>query len=396
MELGSPIYSADQTLKVKDKKDIKIASLSIPIRAGNRIVGAIDLSSSKVESKENTAVIEIDSAPFKIPTVKNLYVNKSFAPYSVDNIISNNNKMLALKDYIEIAANCDLPVMIYGETGTGKELFAQAIHNASKRKNAPFIAQNCAAIPDNLLESILFGTAKGAFTGAIDNIGLLELADGGSLFLDEINSMPVYLQPKLLRVLQDGTFRSIGSKEVKKVDVKIISTLNIEPNEAIKIGELRRDIYYRLSVMLLNIPPLRDRLDDIPLLVNHYIIKYNKVFDKNIKYVSKKLYTKLTSYDWPGNIRELEHIIVYGLSTVKKTNKKLMFSDIEYKFKELTSIRDSAKEFEIVSLKENMDNYEKSLIEKALLSSEHNVTMASKLLNIPRQTLQRKVNYYKI
>ena len=396
MELGSPIYIEDQTLKVKDKKDIKITSLSLPIRAGNRIVGAIDLSSSEVEAKDTAPVIEIDSDIFKIANLKNFYVNKTFAPYSVDNIISNNKKMIALKDYIEIAANCDLPVMIYGETGTGKELFAQAIHNASKRKNSPFIAQNCAAIPDNLLESILFGTSKGAFTGAIDNIGLLELADGGSLFLDEINSMPIYLQPKLLRVLQEGTFRSIGSKEVKKVNVKIISTLNIEPNEAIKIGELRKDIYYRLSVMLLNIPPLRDRLDDIPVLVNYYISKYNQVFEKSIKYVSKKLYSKLMTYDWPGNIRELEHVIVYGLSTVKKTNKKLMFSDIEYKFKELTEIKDSDNEFEIISLKENVDNYEKSLIKKALLSSDHNVTMASKLLNVPRQTLQRKVNLYKI
>lgn len=395
MELGVPIYIENQTLKLKEKKDIKITSLSIPIKSGNRIVGAIDLSSSEIEPKGNTNVIKIDSEMFKNANVEKLHGNKTFATYSIENIISNNKKMHALKDYIVIAANCDLPIMIYGETGTGKELFAHSIHNLSRRKNAPFIVQNCAAIPDNLLESILFGTAKGAFTGAVDNIGLLELADGGTLFLDEINSMPTYLQPKLLRVLQDGTFRSIGSKEVKKVNIKIISTINIEPIEAIRLGELRKDIYYRLSVMCLNIPPLRDRKDDIPLLVNYNISKYNEVFDKNIKYVSKKLYSKLMSYDWPGNIRELEHLIVYGLSIVNKTKEKLEFSDIEYKFKELTAMNGSDNKLEIISLREKVEIYENSLIEKALLSTDHNVTMASKLLNVSRPTLQRKVNYYK-
>ncbi|MGH4121324.1 sigma-54 interaction domain-containing protein [Clostridium sp.] len=396
MEMGVPIYIENQTLKIKGKKDIKITSLSIPIKSGNRIVGAIDLSSSEIGNKDGTNIIKIDSEMFKNANVKKLHGNKTFATYSVDNIISNNKKMLDLKEHIEIAANCDVPIMIYGETGTGKELFAQAIHNSSKRKNAPFIAQNCAAIPDNLLESILFGTAKGAFTGAIDNIGLLELADGGTLFLDEINSMPIHLQPKLLRVLQDGTFRSVGSKEVKKINIKIISTLNIEPMEAIKLGQLRRDIYYRLSVMILKIPPLRERSDDIPLLVNYNISRYNEVFNKNIKYVSKKLCSKLMSYDWPGNIRELEHVIIYGLSTVNKNKQQLEFLDIEEKFKELIEMNHSDKKPQIISLRENMENHEKSLIEKALLSSDCNVTMASKLLNVPRQTLQRKVNYYKL
>ncbi|MCJ7691116.1 MAG: sigma 54-interacting transcriptional regulator, partial [Clostridiaceae bacterium] len=329
MEIGVPIYIENHILKLKEKKDIRITSLSIPIKSGSRIVGAIDLSSSEIENKDSTNIIKLDSEIYKNANETKLHDNETYATYSIDSIISNNKKMIDLKDYIEIAANCDVPIMIYGETGTGKEMFAQAIHNSSKRKNAPFIAQNCAAIPDNLLESILFGTAKGAFTGAIDNIGLLELAEGGTLFLDEINSMPIHLQPKLLRVLQDGTFRSVGSKEVKKINIKIISTLNIEPMEAIKLGQLRRDIYYRLSVMILKIPPLRERLDDIPLLVNYNISKYNEVFHKNIKYVSKKLFSKLKSYDWPGNIRELEHIIVYGLSTVNKTKQQLEFLDIE-------------------------------------------------------------------
>jgi arginine utilization regulatory protein len=396
MELGVPIYAENQKLKPNKKNEIKITSLSIPIKSGNRIVGAIDLSSSEIEFKEDSRVIKIDHEMFKNTNVNKLNDRNSYATYSVENIISNNEKMLELKNYAKVAANCDLPVMIYGETGTGKEILAHAIHNLSNRKNAPFIAQNCASIPDSLLESVLFGTAKGAFTGAIDNVGLLELSDGGTLFLDEINSMPINLQSKLLRVLQDGTFRSIGSKEVKKVNVKIISALNIEPAQAIRLGQLRSDIYYRLSTMVLKIPPLRERKDDIPLLLNFFISKHNEVFGKNIKYVSKELCSKLMSYDWPGNIRELEHVIIYGLSVVSKNKESMEVSDIQNKLKELMEFNLGEENLEIISLRENVENYEKSLIEKTLLSTNNNIARAAKILNIPRQTLQRKVKYYNI
>ena len=178
----------------------------------------------------------------------------SSANFKLADIIAVDENMKRAKSYIPIVAGCDLPVLIYGETGTGKEVFAQAIHNVSARRNRPFIAQNCAAIPDTLLESLLFGTARGAFTDAIERKGLFELADGGTLFLDEINSMPLQLQAKLLRVLQDGTFRSLGSKEVKHVNVKIIAATNVSPLTAISEGHLREDIYYRLSMMSISIP----------------------------------------------------------------------------------------------------------------------------------------------
>lgn len=400
MKLGIPLYIENQVLKSKGKKEIKISSLSIPIKYGNKIVGAIDLSVSENDEINKNHYVKIDHDVFEKNNVDKLKEFDNYAKYTTEDIITNNKKMIELKNYIKIAASCDLPVLIYGETGTGKELFAHAIHNESKRKDKPFIAQNCAAIPENLLESILFGTSKGAFTGAIENMGLLELANGGTIFLDEINSMPLHLQSKMLRVLQDGTFRRIGSKELKKVDVKIITSINEDPLKAVSSGKLRKDIYYRLNVLNINIPPLRERKDDIPLLVNFNIVKYNKVFNKKVKYVSNELYEKLEKYDWPGNVRELENVIAYGLSVVDKSKEILEFSDIKSKYNELLALNNNSDdEFEPVefeSLTKMVENFEKSIIEKALLQTKNNVTKAAKLLNVPRQTLQRKVKGYKL
>ncbi len=395
MELGIPLYIDNQTLKSAGRREIKISSLSIPIKSGKKIVGAIDLSISEEDPVNDDEYIKINSETFENNNVDKLSNDGNCAKFVADNIITNNKKMLELKDYIKIAAGCDLPVLIYGETGTGKELFAHAIHNESKRKHKPFIAQNCAAIPENLLESILFGTSKGAFTGAVDNIGLLELADGGTIFLDEINSMPLHLQSKMLRVLQDGSFRSIGSKELKTVDVKIITSINEEPLKAIAEGKLRKDIYYRLNVLNISIPPLRDRKDDILPLVNFYISRYNKIFKKNVKYVSTDLCEKLKKYDWPGNVRELENVIAYGISVVDNTKIKLEFSDIQKRYDELIKMN-SNDEVNIVSLRDMIENYEMSLIKKVLIQTENNVTKASKILNIPRQTLQRKAKQYNL
>lgn len=398
MELGIPLYVENQELKSKGKKPIKITSLSIPIKSGSKIVGAIDLSTECIDEPDTfDGAMHIDSQLFEKNNLSKLSHDSGVAIFTFDSIIAEDPKMKSLKEHAKIAAACDLPTMIYGETGTGKELFAQAIHNESSRHNMPFIAQNCAAIPDNLLESILFGTSRGAFTGAVDNPGLLELASGGTLFLDEINSMPLHLQSKLLRVLQDGSYRSIGAKEVKHADVKVIAALNEEPLEAIRKGTLRMDIYYRLSVMSIIIPPLRERKGDIPLLVNYNIVKYNKVFGTNIEFVSSNLYGKLKNYDWPGNIRELEHIIIYGLSTVDRAKKVLEFEDIEHKFNELLHLKDpepSHQSCEVIPLREALASFERERICKALEQAEHNITKAAKLLDLPRQTLQRKAQEY--
>lgn len=400
MELGLPVYVENQLLKARGQEGIRITSLSLPIKSGNRIVGAIDLSmeESEEKAKGESERIDLNSADFPISGAQKLF-SRSSATFTVTDIIAVDEKMKRAREYINIVAACDLPVMIYGETGTGKEVFAQAIHNTSARKNKPFIAQNCAALPDTLLESILFGTSKGAFTGATENKGLFELADGGTLFLDEINSMPIHLQSKLLRVLQDGHFRSLGSKEIKTADVKIIAALNTEPLKAIEEGQLRRDIYYRLSMMSITIPPLRERKKDIAHFVKFYVNKHNATFHKKVQYVSKDLIARLEEYDWPGNVRELEHIIVYGMSVVKENCNMLKFEDIEDKFYEMENrVKKNTEEGDTLcsSLRDAVDEYEKNIIARTLSVTKGNISEAAKILDIPRQTLQRKVKQYGI
>ena len=399
MELGLPVYVENQPLKAEGQEEIRITPLSIPIKSGKRIVGAIDLSMQEnaVET-DNSERIELSSAFFPINGSGKL-LSRDTATFTIGDIIAVDEKMQKAREYIKIVAACDLPVMIYGETGTGKEVFAQAIHNTSARKGKPFIAQNCAALPDTLLESILFGTAKGAFTGATENKGLFELADGGTLFLDEINSMPIHLQSKLLRVLQDGHFRSLGARDIKTVDVKIIAAINTEPLKAIEEGNLRRDIYYRLSMMSITIPPLRERKKDIAHFVNFYVNKHNGTFNKKVQYVSKELIARLEEYDWPGNVRELEHIIVYGMSMVGEDSNMLKLEDIEDKFNEMTSTPKKNKEEGNTlcsSLREAVDDYEKSIIVRTMKVTGGNISEAAKILDIPRQTLQRKIQQYGI
>ncbi len=399
MELGLPVYVENQLLKARGQSGIRITSLSIPIKSGNRIVGAIDLSVEESGKEAETDRIDLNAADFPITDARRLF-SRSSATFTVSDIIAVDEKMKKAREYIHVVAACSLPVMIYGETGTGKEVFAQAIHNAGPRKDKPFIAQNCAALPDTLLESILFGTSKGAFTGATENKGLFELADGGTLFLDEINSMPIHLQSKLLRVLQDGHFRSLGAKETKSVDVKIIAALNTEPQKAIEEGQLRRDIYYRLSMMSITIPPLRERKKDIPHFVKFYVNKHNATFHKKVQYVSKDLIARLEEYDWPGNVRELEHIIVYGMSVVGENSNMLKLEDIEDKFCEMeNTVRKKTEEKKedmrlCSSLREAVDEYEKGIIARTISVTKGNISEAAKILDIPRQTLQRKVKQY--
>jgi arginine utilization regulatory protein len=229
--------------------------------------------------------------------------------HTFNSIVGRDPELQRCVNTAQMAANSPSPVMLYGETGTGKELFAQSIHNFSSRKNGKYIAVNCTAIPENLLEGILFGTTKGAFTGALDKPGLLERANGGTLFLDELNSMPTGLQAKMLRVLQEKKVRRLGSWREVDIDLKIISSVNREPHRDIEDHRLRPDLFYRLGVVFIRIPPLRERREDIKILVRHFIDKIGISHGIAVQGVGTKVVDLLNSYDWPGNVRELEHII---------------------------------------------------------------------------------------
>ncbi|MFC1734401.1 sigma 54-interacting transcriptional regulator [candidate division KSB1 bacterium] len=242
---------------------------------------------------------------------ENIYLQHEIKlDHNFEEIISSSEIFNKLLGQVEQVAATDATVLILGETGTGKELLARAIHNISERSKRPLVKVNCSALPATLIESELFGHEKGAFTGALNRkIGRFELADGGTIFLDEIGDLPLELQTKLLRVIQEGEFDRLGGSETLKVDVRVIAATNVELEVAINEGKFRSDLYYRLNVFPILVPPLRERKEDIPLLVRHFLIKYGNKIGKKIDVVPQKVMTTLVNYNWPGNVRELENVI---------------------------------------------------------------------------------------
>ncbi|RMG05265.1 MAG: sigma-54-dependent Fis family transcriptional regulator, partial [Nitrospirae bacterium] len=235
--------------------------------------------------------------------------------YDFKNIIGKSQAMTILLQQMAQIATVDSSIFISGESGTGKELVARAIHMASSRKEKPFVEVNCAAIPENLFESELFGYEKGAFTGAVKKTrGYLAQADGGTLFLDEIGDMPLSVQAKLLRVLQEKRFQPLGSEQPVEVDFRLISATNKDLIHEVREGRFREDLFYRIHVIPLKIPPLRDRKDDIPLLVEHFICKFNEKMQKGVKKIAPRAMKKLLAHDWPGNVRELENVMEYAMA----------------------------------------------------------------------------------
>ncbi len=293
------------------------------------------------------------------------------------------------------AARSSVSVFVYGDTGTGKELLAQSIHHESYRKNKPFLAQNCAALPATLLEGILFGTAKGGFTGALDRAGLFEQADGGTLLLDEISAMPYELQSKLLRVLQEDYIRRIGGMKDIPVDVRIIATVNEPAEKLIDQGKLRKDLYYRLNVVNITIPPLRDRRDDIELLAMHFIKKHNKRFARNIESISEDATSKLQDYELKGNVRELENIIMQALS-LSDDEKILKEEWIQIPRDSLQDIPSVYGYIQGTSLDEYLTQIEKRIIKETFDYSGGNITRTAQKLQIKRQTLQHKLKKYNL
>lgn len=383
---GQPIFKREQTfLNYKGEKITTINS-SIPIENKGKIVGAIEISRDITTVREmSEKIVDLQEQLYTNKKDKSANKSKENAKYTIDDIIGQNIEILRLKDIAIKVAKTDVSVLISGDTGTGKELFVHSIHNASKRKYKPFIAQNCAALPAALLEGILFGTTKGGFTGAEDRPGLFELAGGGTLFLDEINSMPLELQSKLLRVIQDGNIRRVGGTNTVHLDLRIIAATNISPEQAIEKNQLRRDLYHRLNVVSFQIPALRDRKDDIPILTNFFIEKFNKRLNKRVKGITNEVLNIFYDYEWEGNVRELEHLIE-GIMSINDINI-IESKHIPPKFKDTTS----PPQITTGSLKEILENKEQELILDALRRTENNITHAADLLQIPRQTLQYKI-----
>jgi len=302
-------------------------------------------------------------------------------------IIGKSDKMQEVYSLIELLSDVETTVMITGESGTGKELVAEALHYKGSRGRNSMVKVNCSALSENLLESELFGHVRGSFTGAIkDKIGRFQIADGGTIFLDEIADISPKIQIELLRVLQEKEFERVGDSTTIKVDVRVVAASNQDLSEKVRAGEFREDLYYRLNVMRITLPPLRDRRDDIPLLISHFIKKFNNKFNKNITSVSTDVEKILMEYLWPGNIRELEHALEHAFILCRQTA-----ITIDHLPPELQS-------FEVAesSLTGNGDIDDPQIIIDALDKSAWNKTKAASLLGISRRSIYRKIKEYSI
>lgn len=378
---------------------VEIICSTVPIKEGDEIIGAVSVMKDYSKMKKLSKIIaDLQSNLYGKPPVKPGKPGVTGARYTFSDIIGQNHYLQETLHWANKTADNHLPVLIYGETGTGKELLAQGIHNASSRKNKPFIAINCAAIPENLLEGLLFGTTKGAFTGAIDRPGLFEQASEGTLVLDEINSMPLPLQSKLLRVIQEEAVRRVGDTKERKIDTRLISISNSDPLRAISDGYLREDLYYRIAYISLSIPPLRKRIDDIPLLVDYLINIYNDKLDLSLTMVSQPLLSGFEKYPWPGNVRELEHVLVSGMSSLQSNDQVIELyhlpPNIRYKFAE--SGQDKANANAALPLEKRMDRVEKRILENILKKNGWNISQTARDLAIKRQSLQYRIRKYNL
>ena len=357
--------------------------LEIMHKSGKKV--PIRVNSNILINNKNEKIGAVETF-LDISEIKNLSAHLSeFFKY--ENIVGRNKEIKQIISVLESVSQTDTSVLITGESGTGKELAARAIHLNSSRKTGPFIAVNCSAFVESLIESELFGHEKGAFTGAIKiKIGKFELAQRGTLFLDEIGDLSTAVQTKLLRVLETHEFERVGGNKIIKLDARIITATNKNLSEEISAGRFREDLFYRINVINIHLPPLRDRMDDFPLLVNHFIEKFNDKFNKNIKQFSSAAYDILLDYHYPGNIRELENVVEHCFVLCngeiiqveclpKRLRKQKKETDIPIKTNSKTGLKD----------------VERNLIISVLEKNNHNRTKAASELNINPSTLWRKM-----
>jgi Nif-specific regulatory protein len=387
-----------------------MSMLAVPLWRGDDIIGLIQADNRSTigmfrESDLEVALLLGSQAALAIDNAtlvqrlrvaeerargENVYLKRREQKIKFDNIIGESQAMKSVLGQLERVIDTRATVCIEGETGTGKELVASAIHYQSSRRDKMFVAQNCAALPENLLESELFGHKLGAFTSAdSDKKGLFEIADGGTLFLDEMGEMPMSLQAKLLRVLQEGTIRAVGATSEKQVDVRIICATNRDLNAEVEKGRFRQDLYYRLMVFPIKLPPLRDRREDIPELAAHFLKRYAEEYRVESPGFTQDALDALASHTWPGNIRELENE-VQRLIIQAESGHWVEVTDLSPRLRKIegTVTRIAPKQG---TLKEMMDQVERWLIAEALRDHGNNKTKTAATLGITREGLHKKL-----
>ncbi len=408
--------------RLKIQRPEKISLIAAPIKAGNRVLGVLVIEKifeSKETFQDGTDTITLLSSliAYRVRSFQrrqdetqkliseNVELRKELKKeFSFKNIVGKNEKVRMMIEQVKTVSNTVVPVLITGETGTGKELIAKIVHLLSDRRENKFISVNCAAIPENLLESELFGYEKGAFTGAVGNKkGKFELADKGTLFLDEIGEMPLQLQSKILRAIQEKEIEPLGSEKTIKVDIRILAATNRDLKKLVDEGKFRADLYFRLNVINVHMPALRERKDDMPLLMDFFIKRYSELYNKQIAGIDKSAEDIINAYDWPGNIRELENVIeravimakgnIIDISLLPDSINPAKNRDDGFDIK--TFIKNEArKKHDGTIYSEVIGEMEKHLIEEMLIETGNNKLKTSQKLGINRNTLKAKMRDY--
>lgn len=363
----------------------------IPLISNNKIVGALGVVLFRDMHDLTRVNSHINQLLAEVKYYKDQLKAKTGVKYSINDMIGSSKSILKIKEKIKKIAPSDLSVLITGESGTGKELVAQSIHQLSNRSGKPFISVNCAAIPEHLFESELFGYEEGAFTGARKGgkKGKFQLADGGTLFLDEIGDMPLKTQVKLLRVLQEDEINALGAEMPQKVDVRVIAATNLPLDELIKEGKFRKDLYYRINVMEIYLPPLRERPEDIKIIANYLLTKVTNKTGKRVIHFSDDVIDLFHHYTWPGNIRELENIIESAVYLC--SGETIELADLPAR--SLTNQEDETNSYYLHDI---LKDTEKRTIKKVLQLTRNNKKAAAKKLGISLSTIYEKIKEYQL
>ncbi len=380
-----------------DGKPIYKSYSTFPVEKDGEIIGVYSISKDETKLQSLLAeTIEL-KRQFKKTPEGNKYIRPNGTRFTFSDIIGSSD---IIKKTIKIAQSIswlDNNILIVGSTGTGKEVLAQSIHNHGKRKPYPFVGINCSAIPENLLESILFGTTKGAYTGAVDSSGLFEEAGEGTLFLDELDSMPINMQTKLLRVLQERQTRPVGGKIEYPIKCRVISSMGQDPYILMEKGKLREDLFYRVAGFNLYLPDLKDRGNDLFELAKYYIQINNRIMNKNVYHISNKLKELMENYNWPGNVRQLEHFIENIMIRTNEEDNYLKIENIpEHILENMMEDLDYVDLGNNKSLQEQLDNMEEKSILESLKLHKWNVTKTAEALGITRQSLNYRMRKFNI
>lgn len=399
-----PVVNRVDHYNTSDGTFVAAAYTAIPVRKYGEVIGTVVFEQNSDIVKNH--IKRMKSTQKALDSYEDPNPRMAFTGYTFDNILGNGR---VLKEAVSIAKRVspqECSVLLVGETGTGKELFAQSIHRESGRRDGKFLAINCAAVPENLIEGVLFGTVKGSFTGSEDRVGYMEEASGGTLFLDELNSMSLAMQSKILRAVQERTIRRVGGSEDIAIDVRIISSCNEDPFKAIRENRLRRDLFYRLSTVMINLPPLRDHPEDIETLMWARIRSSNIRFVNKVDKISPDVLNFLKSYSWPGNVRELFHLVDYAMNVtdgdtieMEHLPKHLMGEDERRSSRNRSTSNSGeliAPDWSRETLQSVMDRYENEVLRQALDQYGGNISRTAEALDIKRQSLQYRIHKYGI